>query len=75
MFRKSLLVGFCVVVGVLFSVFSIFSITSFGYCSRSEHQETNKKYTKIPQLRLSDEIDHFRVPKILTFKMRPSAEP
>ena len=46
MFRKSLLVGFCVVVGVLFNVFSIFSITSFGYCSRPEHLETNKKNTQ-----------------------------
>ena len=46
MFRMSLLVGFCVVMGVLFRVFSIFSITLFGYSSRPEHQETNKKIHK-----------------------------
>ena len=37
---KLLLVGLCVVVWELFSVFSIFCITSFGDCSRPQHQET-----------------------------------
>ena len=38
--RKPLLVRFCVVVLVLFIVFSIFCITSCGGCFRSQHQET-----------------------------------
>lgn len=38
--RKPLLVGLCVGVLVLFIVFSIFCITSFGGCFRSKHQET-----------------------------------
>ena len=40
--RKLLLVCFCVVVWVLFSVFPIFSMTSFGDCTRPQHQETTK---------------------------------
>lgn len=38
--RKPLLVRFCVEVLVLFIVFSIFCITSFGGCFRSQNQET-----------------------------------
>ena len=34
-----MLVRFCVVVWVLFLVFSIFCITSFGNCTRPQHQE------------------------------------
>ena len=36
--RKPLLVRFCVVVWVFFSVFSIFCITSFGDCNRPQYQ-------------------------------------
>ena len=39
---KPLLVRFCFVVWVLFGVFSIFSVTSFGVCTRPEHQDTTK---------------------------------
>lgn len=36
---KPLLVCFCVVVWVLFSIFWIFCIKPFGYCTRAQHQE------------------------------------
>ena len=38
--RWLLLVRFCVVVWVFFSVFSVCCITSFGDCARPQHQET-----------------------------------
>ena len=37
---KLLLVSYCVVVWVLFGVFSCFCITSFGDCTCPQHQET-----------------------------------
>ena len=42
------LVCLCVVVWVLFSIFSIFCITSFGDCTRSQHQERIKKLPNSP---------------------------
>ena len=45
MLRKPLLVCFCVVVWVFFSVFSIFRMTSFGVFTRSQHQETTKIFS------------------------------
>ena len=42
------LVCLCVVVWVLFSIFSIFCITSFGDCTRSQHQEGVKKLPNSP---------------------------
>ena len=41
--RKTLLVRLCVVAWVLFSVFSIFYITSLGDCNRLQHQELPQK--------------------------------
>ena len=43
MLRKPLLVRLCVVTWVLFSVFSIFYITSLGACNRLQHQELPQK--------------------------------
>ena len=42
------LVCLCVVVWVLFSIFSIFCITSFGDCTRSQHQERITKKPNSP---------------------------
>ena len=39
---KPLLVRFCFVVWVLFGAFSIFCMTSFGVCTRPQHQDTTK---------------------------------
>ena len=56
---KPLLVRFCLVVWVLFGAFSIFCMTSFGVCTRPQHQseilpkysvvlpEKNENYTAI----------------------------
>jgi len=51
--RKPLLVGFCVGVLVLCIVFSIFCITSFGRCFRSQHQETALARLQCTQVFLS----------------------
>ena len=42
--QKLLLVLFCVVVGVLFGVFSIFCITSFCDCTHLRHKETTSAF-------------------------------
>lgn len=41
--RKPLLVSFCVVLWVLFSVFSILCISSFSDCTHLQRQDTTKK--------------------------------
>ena len=63
---KPLLVRFCFVVWVLFGVFSIFCMTSFGDCNCPQHQETSeifcfltrqKKRMRITQLDLEKESE------------------
>ena len=48
MLRKPLLVRFCFVVWALFSIFPIFWITSFGVCTRPQHQDTTKIFCCLP---------------------------